>query len=146
MRGETPRSGSGYWRFAHFNPLPSREGRRGKQLGFFAARPISIHSPHARGDQPIAIFDSIQAIFQSTPLTRGETRLHTFYLFRATFQSTPLTRGETRCSHFMISVNFISIHSPHARGDARTHARRGHLAHFNPLPSREGRRFMTAGS
>ena len=123
---------------------------------------ISIHSPHARGDQNSTVSCGITSTFQSTPLMRGETKGEPFtahnILFQSTplmrgetpaecclelvfkFQSTPLMRGETRCSHFMISVNFISIHSPHARGD-RFFAEMGESSkNFNPLPSCEGRR------
>ncbi len=35
---------------AHFNPLPSCEGRRLCPMDFTAPKQISIHSPHARGD------------------------------------------------------------------------------------------------
>ena len=55
------------------------------------------------------------------------------------FQSTPLMRGETRTCAFFSASPWISIHSPHARGDLfirPTHLPRGY---FNPLPSCEGR-------
>ena len=125
---------------AHFNPLPSREGRpplpeRRKKMSEFQSTPlmrgetftvensylglsISIHSPHARGDRRAGEACRMRTSFQSTPLTRGETKSQSFTIRAPRFQSTPLTRGETR-------------HAP----------RIAHCStHFNPLPSREGRR------
>ena len=79
----------------YFNPLPSYEGRpitkikregtsvfqstplmRGETLSdrkIFPVSPISIHSPHTRGDQAILYIADFSVVFQSTPLTRGET-------------------------------------------------------------------------
>ena len=80
-----------------FQSTPLMRGETPADLTFFVLTPISIHSPHARGDpQALAIFDSIQA-FQSTPLMRGETA------------------ADERQAHPLM----ISIHSPHARGDRR---------------------------
>ena len=79
--------------------------------------------------------------FQSTPLMRGETRnvgrrTHNDLYFNPlpscegrllvddeffqiyTFQSTPLMRGETNADATVTDALGISIHSPHARGDA----------------------------
>ena len=53
--------------------------------------------------------------------------------------STPLTRGETRCPDGNRSTDCISIHSPHARGDATTPENCDNGRNFNPLPSYEGR-------
>ena len=101
---------------------------------------VSIHSPHARGDQAIARFDSIQAMFQSTPLMRGET-IHTHGNIGVTsFQSTPLMRGETYTYSWQYRRNIVSIHSPHARGDTCVKPISIQLSCFNPLPSCEGRR------
>ena len=85
----------------NFNPLPSCEGRRYNGFGRVKhrpfqstplmrgetwitprrakKRPISIHSPHARGDKSgKAACSSIS--FQSTPLMRGETNLPTIII------------------------------------------------------------------
>ena len=83
------------------------------------------------------------------------------------FQSTPLTRGETPCGPETGTLKTqISIHSPHTRGDERracgdaysrefqsTPLTRGETinarakavseSNFNPLPSHEGRLFLT---
>ena len=138
MRGETARGyhddmGNAF----QSTPLMRGEtcrGNRKQSVGI-----ISIHSPHARGDQwcPaiadfLIIFQSTplmrgetfrasyqchQQQFQSTPLMRGETSFH--YLERKPFifQSTPLMRGETPVTKNDEGIPFISIHSPHARGD-----------------------------
>ena len=100
--------------------------------------------------------------FQSTPLMRGETCNNANTRTVQRFQSTPLMRGETETARGYIGTPYISIHSPHARGDGNVqhhllpnmisihspHARgdasrRGCLKiriNFNPLPSCEGRR------
>ena len=54
MRGETrPRCASSY-RLRNFNPLPSCEGRLAYNANWSSYTLISIHSPHARGDeQPV---------------------------------------------------------------------------------------------
>ena len=77
---------------------------------------ISIHSPHTRGDRAFRL-DHSGIPFQSTPLARGETLL--FNLFKRLLD--------------------ISIHSPHTRGDGWSTFWAVDGAHFNPLPSHEGR-------
>ena len=102
-------------------------------------------------------------LFQSTPLMRGETcappakrllpadfnplpscegRPATIKqcIQQKRFQSTPLMRGETI---FILNTSLsfdISIHSPHARGDASGWPCVALHRDFNPLPSCEGRR------
>ena len=89
----------------------------------FFSLPISIHSPHTRGDQGHILSRPSSMRFQSTPLTRGETlpSIHRHDKIR------------------------ISIHSPHTRGDM-TCPRKGvrHDDDFNPLPSHEGRPYTSA--
>ena len=101
---------------------------------------ISIHSPHARGDTMCFInlpcliyFNPLPSCegrrkwcrrewppeqFQSTPLMRGETTLTLALIYLMLFQSTPLMRGETHMASESVQDVRISIHSPHARGDA----------------------------
>ena len=55
------------------------------------------------------------------------------------FQSTPLMRGETVKNEELKDKMSISIHSPHARGDAVSYTPRHTPPYFNPLPSCEGR-------
>ena len=117
MRGETrARPPSSCWS-SDFNPLPSCEGRH---MGYFDKQEIiniSIHSPHARGDEG------------------GETMFGN----ATVFQSTPLTRGETCKARHALRDRRISIHSPHARGDTTQKSASNRLRYFNPLPSCEGR-------
>ena len=125
------------------------------------SRLISIHSPHTRGDA-LAYWPALRfPRFQSTPLMRGETAASPARSAAMPFQSTPLMRGETIHVDQPVADAFISIHSPHTRGDARPAGRPvlgaisihspltreddtdtrhwcRHL-HFNPLPSHEGR-------
>ena len=79
---------------------------------------ISIHSPHARGD-PTIDDDSISLYISiHSPHARGD------YLYSWGIEPTE-----------------ISIHSPHARGDTIWSAFAAVASDFNPLPSREGRRY-----
>ena len=123
-----------------------------------------------RGETSLRCSHFIISVFQSTPLMRGETRPRKKSGLSREFQSTPLMRGETSLNPRPEAIPSISIHSPHARGDAITyhvlatdeisihspHARGdftkpapgGHPFDFNPLPSCEGRRagnFIFAG-
>ena len=103
----------------HFNPLPSYEGRRGYNLLKYLY-PISIHSPHTRGDWDINI-----------PLLHGRISIHS-----------PHARGDQRPRGRPAKEEEISIHSPHARGDVVNSGLRVASLHFNPLPSCEGRRLL----
>ena len=151
----------------HFNPLPSCEGRRLQLTRYTPHLMISIHSPHARGDRGVGRYDyrhfaiSIHSPhargdvfgvgaqvkifeFQSTPLMRGETSLSSEVVIHTLFQSTPLMRGETCFDRYDVHPPRISIHSPHARGDLVIHILLLLLSYFNPLPSCEGRRYLSA--
>ncbi len=57
----------------NFNPLPSCEGRQRHSALVAALEVISIHSPHARGDDLLMVTVPASKSFQSTPLMRGET-------------------------------------------------------------------------
>ena len=162
MRGETSVNLNTDKASCNFNPLPSCEGRplftdslssytifqstplmRGETLQSFRPfRPssISIHSPHARGDDIHSLFfckdrdfnplpscegrrDVYCEIVECTnisihsPHARGDILFSTFLILFPRFQSTPLMRGETIAYFFTPLVHAISIHSPHARGD-----------------------------
>ena len=130
-------------------------------IHFSDRRDISIHSPHARGDQSQC--DGYMRHFYFNPLPSCEGRLSLASSSPPSkgFQSTPLMRGETTIISFwqvqpMISIHsphargdfckialkidgFISIHSPHARGDVSRQQADVFSYHFNPLPSCEGR-------
>ena len=143
MRGETGRADGRGSRRAHFNPLPSCEGRptcstASTSTPYFNPLPscegrleewieivkkkISIHSPHARGDRVLISIIIRSILFQSTPLTRGETFTRREKTHIRKFQSTPLTRGETLVNGALTLKFVISIHSPHARGDPIMHS------------------------
>ena len=127
-----------------------------------AIKPISIHSPHARGDVAAVVLAPLaQLISIHSPHARGDaissTRLHRRAYFNPlpscegrrggrgrmwmdkTFQSTPLMRGETVVCNALRNYLDISIHSPHTRGDEKRAWRTRTPTHFNPLPSCEGR-------
>ena len=79
---------------------------------------ISIHAPHARGDHVSRLIRRADAEFQSTPLMRGATRLPACKLGRhADFNPRPSCEGRHDEEGQRLRVR-ISIHAPHARGDA----------------------------
>ena len=109
---------------------------------YLAVVPISIHSPHARGDAIQGIRRPARtSTFQSTPLMRGET----FWLNRcgsrfSNFNPLPSCEGrlETRCQQGFCA-HPISIHSPHARGDAGSSTQEGETYHkFQSTPLMRG--------
>ena len=134
-----------------------------------AARHISIHSPHARGDHKDELEGKTWQISIRSPHTRGDVQdaLSSAGNGGISIRS-PHARGDRIGANRTTLIN-ISIHSPHARGDAESgcgasghdisihspHAREDHQAlssfqsrlNFNPLPSCEGRRRarITAG-
>ena len=118
MRGETLGTG---WTFAeaiYFNPLPSCEGR---QIVLDRRRgddSISIHSPHARGDEKVQTFLGLDTDFNPLPSCEGRRDDTACRPKWTAFQSTPLMRGETVRFIRRHHPQTISIHSPHARGDA----------------------------
>ena len=159
MRGETHSRAYTGKSLDNFNPLPSCEGRRKLTRYKSNGVAISIHSPHARGDQGKANHNHLSNVFQSTPLMRGETFIDPINQagFNISIHS-PHARGDAGRAVSALAV-MISIHSPHARGDHVTTTKKGWLkisihspharalpagacadyAHFNPLPSCEGR-------
>ena len=123
---------------------------------------ISIHSPHARGDNTYRPTTARPCHFNPLPSCEGRPSEFIATCHTYIFQSTPLMRGETVDTVSALASPRISIHSPHARGDKMTkpegltgnisihspHARGDAvqisiiyaLSNFNPLPSCEGRR------
>ena len=100
---------------------------------------ISIHSPHARGDEKTDETKPGVTISIHSPHARGDGHDIAADRSRNGFQSTPLMRGETMSLILDASVKNISIHSPHARGDGLRAWLFSGSCHFNPLPSCEGR-------
>ena len=100
-----------------FQSTPLMRGETRWWLHGYSAVCISIHSPHARGDN-IGVTTNQQMIISiHSPHARGDPR------FRPAPQN-----------------HIISIHSPHARGDCLD-SKPVYMpfADFNPLPSCEGR-------
>ena len=87
---------------------------------------ISIHSPHTRGDLRYDPRNIKEDEFQSTPLTRGETVDHVqSRVYRRNFNPLPSHEGRRGMIWAKRSLETISIHSPHARGDWKgRHGRR----------------------
>ena len=127
------------WTEYYFNPLPSREGRQGKEGKSFWELTNFNPLPSREGRHQAYFAGVTDGKFQSTPLTRGET-FHTYCeccLYR--FQSTPLTRGETIDLNMLKSVKKFQS-TPLTRGETlRMSSAIVSVTHFNPLPSREGR-------
>ena len=160
MRGET--DGATHARAA--TPFQSTPLMRGETLSdrkIFPVSPISIHSPHTRGDAEVHANVRLQLISIHSPHTRGDAGGTTAGRGEP-FQSTPLMRGETAWSASEQPCKSISIHSPHARGDyslacssmisalfqsaplTRGETKLSYIlltfpSYFNPLPSHEGR-------
>ena len=141
MRGETVDNRRTLPHRRHFNPLPSCEGRRRRLCGISRRGRISIHSPHARGDQA-GTDDAQRAEFYFNPLPSCEGRQAKpgYLCFKVRFQSTPLMRGET-VALSMGTDPVIFQSTPLMRGETMLRRLQRLLAsHFNPLPSCEGRR------
>ena len=97
-----------------------------------------IHSPHTRGDRRGERWRLRRGI--SIHSCEGRQQQNAEGAVEQEFQSAPLMRGETVGDVEHAHRVAISIHSPHARGDTGVPDCRSRPAHFNPLPSYEGRR------
>ena len=118
----------------HFNPLPSCEGRLYWHTYHCSNIYISIHSPHARGDICGICKRQSRSHFNPLPSCEGRPLDDLANIGKRLFQSTPLMRGETGQAGVARWANFISIHSPHARGDQKRiiAARRGGISIHSP--------------
>ena len=145
-----------------FQSTPLTRGETVRRFVYRRLIPISIHSPHTRGDRWPNGKSSKLIAFQSTPLIRGETRLAIRHISILLYFNplpsyegrpgcctvrreknkisihSPHTRGDRGKMNMNLST-FISIHSPHTRGDAGVASVPPITKHFNPLPSHEGR-------
>ncbi len=146
---------------ACFNPRPSCEGRLDPKAGEYArlrvsihaphARGddelldvvvrdvVSIHAPHARGDSTLMVPSSLTLSFNPRPSCEGRPRTLRCRRGRYSFQSTPLMRGATCVARADRGPRVVSIHAPHARGDPCATPTCPGRARFNPRPSCEGR-------
>ena len=102
---------------SYFNPLPSCEGRHvGKT---FRLDPLLFQStPLMRGETPAgAPAPSGQAISIHSPHARGDDRRIDSKLAQQNFNPLPSCEGRHTSFNIPPVSNNISIHSPHARGD-----------------------------
>ena len=136
--------------------------------GILAVFVISILSPLTRGDQTNISRAKARSDFNPLPSHEGRRAISSTGSASQTFQSTPLTRGETatRCSRASALSNFnplpshegrrkhavkchrqsrISIHSPHARGDACPRAPTDRRASFQSTPLMRGETAQNRG-
>ena len=115
MRGETDNPPP-YPVKSVFQSTPLMRGETKKRHDLVFRHKISIHSPHARGDQ-----------------YRFFVRLDLFISIHS-----PHARGDFILMPGERAIK-ISIHSPHARGDLVRGRFSARCFYFNPLPSCEGR-------
>ena len=103
-----------------------------------AIKPISIHSPHARGDPNREGLGKILYNFNPLPSREGRRQPVAVPAYQVPFQSTPLMRGETGQKLIEFEVSKISIHSPHARGDAKGRILMSDFTTFQSAPLMRG--------
>ena len=78
---------------------------------------ISIHSPHAEGDEVSERGKFVLMNFNPLPPCGGRQFIPESHVRLLKFQSTPPMRRETGGACHCRGRNGISIHSPHAEGD-----------------------------
>ena len=100
---------------------------------------ISIHAPHAGGDQARADGRSNACDFNPRPPCRGRHAMSITGLLILVFQSTPPMQGATPRSELAGTLWAISIHAPHAGGDPAAPHVFDKPRHFNPRPPCRGR-------
>ena len=115
MRGETKAAMLSQAQAA-FQSTPLMRGETPLVVGSCASFAISIHSPHARGDQARPRTPCGTCNFNPLPSCEGRLYPIWIYLSRIISIHSPHARGDE--SFLILSFSFvISIHSPHARGD-----------------------------
>ena len=80
---------------------------------------ISIHSPHARGDQRLRRIVDFHFYFNPLPSCEGRRRLPDSRFACHHFNPLPSCEGRPARRIAIRNADSISIHSPHARGDLR---------------------------
>ena len=117
IRGETSKANDLAGRIAISIHSPHARGdqepRKDRKPG-----DISIRSPHARGDGELWHPYNQTQISIHSPHTRGDEEEEEEAPKPTKFQSTPLIRGETGQAHHRGGGQAISIRSPHTRGDS----------------------------
>ena len=127
----------------HFNPLPSCEGRQADQSGGKRAAHFNP-LPSCEWRQNERHIHHSGHYFNPLPSCEGRPKIINPSWYMLGFQSTPFMRGETTIDKLLPRHKPISIHSPHARGDAYQDGSDKTHQHFNPLPLCEGRPVLKA--
>ena len=100
---------------------------------------ISIHSPHARGDGLRAWLFSGSCHFNPLPSCEGRLIDDLIAEHERRFQSTPLMRGETDRRRWTTTSSWHFNPLPSCEGRHRLRPTWSGQDDFNPLPSCEGR-------
>ena len=127
-----------------FQSTPLMRGETKALTATTVFQPISIHSPHARGDQNLSIKSFTIIISIHSPHARGDIFKEVVSWLAVISIHSPHARGDPLCPAPFQRPS-ISIHSPHARGDRCPSSVSALLRHFNPLPSCEGRPDLHVG-
>ena len=127
----------------YFNPLPSCEGRQADQSGGKRAAHFNP-LPSCEWRQNERHIHHSGHYFNPLPSCEGRPKIINPSWYMLGFQSTPFMRGETTIDKLLPRHKPISIHSPHARGDAYQDGSDKTHQHFNPLPLCEGRPVLKA--
>ena len=143
MRGETLRAAIAWTERGYFNPLPSCEGRQADQSGGKRAAHFNP-LPSCEWRQNERHIHHSGHYFNPLPSCEGRPKIINPSWYMLGFQSTPFMRGETTIDKLLPRHKPISIHSPHARGDAYQDGSDKTHQHFNPLPLCEGRPVLKA--
>ena len=114
-------------------------GATGIAIGNEVHSLVSIHAPHARGDQRWPLKARRTPCFNSRPSCEGRHVFVCRHSRNSVFQFTPLMRGATDRYVVTSEVTFVSIHAPHARGDSAPNEGDKPINSFNSRPSCEGR-------
>ena len=141
MRGETVPSPIFALNNGLFQSTPLMRGETSPERPCTPSCPISIHSPHARGDDRPRHCACVKNISIHSPHARGDVLASAGPEAPLPFQSTPLMRGETygAANRDIFYCTFQS--TPLMRGETSGGARMNGIGDFNPLPSCEGRHY-----
>ena len=118
MRGATSFSAASLLQQSDFNPRSSCEERL-EQAALQSDAHISIHAPHARSDQVLAIDDCLVTISIHAPHARSDPRQGLPGPPDPISIHAPHARSD-RDGGFIDELATISIHAPHARSDEGT--------------------------
>ena len=142
MRGETGWVAMRGRRCKDFNPLPSCEGRPAGVYGKVKAAIDFNPLPSCEGRRKKRRRLLHQRNFNPLPSCEGRPLNVPRQIFADTFQSTPLMRGETTSVFGFYGYTYISIHSPHARGDisAQSTSPKSSISIHSPHARGDGRR------